>query len=179
MIMNQQMPVMIRHMRALVPALVVALAACQVPTGNPPVTEIPSSAVAVDWNDAGAVRVAHAYYSGFRQPLRTIVDNDAEWRATWATYTAGLSPAPPAPAIDFARYDVIVAALGERNSGGYDMTISRIARTSDYLYVELSSRRPGPRCLTTAALTQPVDLVRIPRLHPPVMFIEKSVQNDC
>ena len=95
------------------------------------------------------------------------------------TYTANLGSPPPAPAIDFARYEVILAALGERSSGGYDMRISRLAMSSDFLYVELTSTRPGPRCFVTAALTQRVDMVRIPRQHPPVMFIEKSVEQDC
>lgn len=171
---------MIQQMRRLVPALLAALTACNSSTGNTPViTEIPVGAVNVDWNDAGALRVAHAYYSGFRQSARTVVDNDAEWRTVWSTYTANLGGPPPAPAIDFARYEVLVAALGERNSGGYDMTISRIASTNDYLYVELTLLRPGPRCGTTAALTQPVDMVRIPRQHPPVMFVEKPAQSDC
>ena len=170
---------MITQMRLLVPALVAALAACNAPAAITPVTDIPSGAVNVDWNDAGAVRVAHAYYSGFRQAARTVVDNDAEWRTIWSTYTANVGTPPQAPAIDFARYEVIVAALGERNSGGYDMTISRIATSRDYLYVELISLRPGPRCGTTAALTQPVDMVRIPRRHPPVMFVEKSAETSC
>ena len=170
---------MIRQTRRLVPALLAAVAACNAPSGITPLTDIPSGAVTVEWNDAGAVRLAHSYYSAFRQPARTVIDNEADWRTMWSTYTANLGSPPPAPAIDFARYEVILAALGERNSGGYDMRISRLAMSSDFLYVELTSTRPGPRCGTTAALTQPVDMVRIPRQHPPVMFIEKSVQIDC
>lgn len=170
---------MIRRMRPLVPALLAALVACNAPSAITPLTDIPSGAVNVDWNDAGAVRIAHAYNSGFRESARTVIDNDADWRKIWSAYTANLGSPPPLPAVDFSHQEVLVAALGERNSGGYDMRISRIATSSDYLYVELTSTRPGPRCGTTAALTQPVDVVRIPRQHPPVMFIEKSAQIDC
>jgi PrcB C-terminal len=170
---------MIRQMRRLVPALIAVLTACKAPAGITPVTEIPAGAVNIDWNDAGAVRLAHAYYSGLRQSARTVIDNDADWRTIWSMYTGNQGTPPAAPTIDFARYEVIVAALGERNTGGYDMRISRIAATNDYLYVELTSLRPGPRCLTTQALTQPVDIVRIPRQHPPVMFIEKSRESSC
>ena len=170
---------MIMQMRRLVPALLLALIACNAPTAIPHVTEIPAGAVDVAWSDAGAVRVAHEYYSGLRQSRATVISNDADWRAIWSSLTANYGTPPSAPAIDFDRYEVIVAALGERSSGGYDMTISRIATTSDYLYVELTSTRPGPRCFTTAALTQPVDIVRIPRQHPPVMFVEKMVERDC
>ena len=170
---------MFSQTRRLIPALLSAVAACNAPSGITPLSDIPSGAVNVEWNDAGAVRLAHAYNSGFRQSVRTVIDNDADWRSAWSMYTAGLGSPPPAPAVDFARYEVIVAALGERNSGGYDMRISRLAMSSDFLYVELTSTRPGPRCFVTAALTQPVDMVRIPRQHPPVMFIEKSVEQDC
>src|SRR5689334_13721414 len=131
---------MIMQLRRLVPILLAALAACKAPSAITPVTDIPSSAVNVDWNDAGAVRVSHEYYSGLRQPARKVITNDADWRTTWSTYMANRGTPPAAPAIDFARYEVIVAALGERNSGGYDITISRIATASDYLYVELTSR---------------------------------------
>ena len=171
---------MINQLRRILPALFAVVTACNAPVGSTPVvTEIPSGAVNVAWSNAGAVRVGHAYYSGFRQSARVVVDNDSEWRTLWSTYTANLGSPPPLPAIDFTSHEVIVAALGERNSGGYDIAISRIAATSDYLYVELTSTRPGSRCGTTAALTQPVDMVRIPREHPPVMFIEKVVVNEC
>ena len=170
---------MITRMRRLVPALFAVLTACNAPTVGAHLTEIPAGAIHVDWNDGGAVRIAHDYYTGIRQTLVTVIEKDADWRAIWSTYNANRGDPPPAPAIDFTRYEVIVAALGERTSGGYDMTISRIATSSDYLYVELTSTSPGPRCGTTAALTQPVDMVRIPRQHPPVMFIEKRMQRDC
>ena len=170
---------MISQTRRLIPAFLAALAACNAPSGITPLADIPSGAVNVEWNDAGAVRLAHAYNSGFEQSARTVVDNDADWQKAWSLYTANLGSPPPLPPIDFARYEVILAALGERNSGGYDMRISRLAMSSDFLYVELTSTRPGPRCGVTAALTQPVDMVRIPRQHPPVMFIEKPVERDC
>jgi hypothetical protein len=171
---------MIKGVRRVVPALLVALTACTAPAANRPVvTEIPSGAVDVAWSDAGAVRLAHAYNSGFGSAVRTIVGDAATWQVAWTTYTKAMGSPPPAPAVDFDRYEVIVAALGQRNTGGYDITVSRIASTNDYLYVELTSLRPGPRCFTTQALTQPVDMVRIPRQHPPVVFVEKSVQSDC
>ena len=163
----------------LVPALLAALVACNAPSGVTPAADASSGAINVDWNDANVVHIAHAYNSGFRQPVRAVVDNDADWRATWSTFTANLGSPPPLPDVDFAREQVIVTALGERNSGGYDISISRIAATSDNLSVEVTSTRPGPRCGTTAALTQPVDMVRIPRQHPPVVFTEKSAQHDC
>jgi len=167
------------QMRRLVPVLVAALAACNAPSVVTPVTDIPSGAVNVDWNDAGAVRVAHGYYSGFKQSVQTVVTNDADWRAIWSTYTVNLGTPPQLPAIDFSRYQVVVAALGQRSSGGYDISISRIASSNDYLFVEITARSPGPRCGTTAALSQPVDMVRIPRQHPPVMFVEKSAETSC
>jgi len=169
---------MIRQMRRFVPIVVAAVAGCNAPAGNTlPVTEIPAGAVNVAWNDAVAVRISHASYSGFRQAARTVIDNDADWRAAWATYSSG--DGSTRPAVDFTRYDVILAALGQRTTGGYGITVSRIAATSDYLYVEITSTSPGSRCITTQALTQPADIVRIPRQHPPVVFVEKSVVVEC
>ena len=168
-----------RPMRLFVPVLLATLATCRAPMGNSPVTAIPAGAIDVAWNDAGAVRIAHSYNSGLRQSVRTVIGNDADWQAVWRMYAARLGGPPPAPAIDFTRYEVLVAALGERTSGGYDISISRIASTSDHLYVELVSTRPSSACGVTAALTEPVDIVRIPRAHAPVMFIEQSAQLAC
>ena len=168
-----------RPLRLFVPVLLATLATCRQPMGNSPVTETPAGAVNVAWNDAGAVRIAHSYNSGLRQSVRTVVGNDADWQAIWRMHAARLGGPPPAAAIDFTRYEVLVAALGERTSGGYDISIGRIASTSDHLYVELISTHPSLACGVTAALTQPVDMVRIPRAHPPVMFIEQSAQLEC
>ena len=165
----------------LVAALSVLVAACAAGSGTstPPSITTPEGAVDVTWNAAGAAEIAHQYNSGFTKPARTRIDNQTELDAAWATLNANSGPRPSAPATDFSRYTVIVAALGQRNSGGYDIHVSRLATSGGYLYVEITSSAPGQKCGTTAALTQPVHIVRVAKPHGPLAFVERSTVTEC
>ena len=160
-------------------ALTISVAACHGTNPAFPDPHVPLGAVDVGWNDSGAGHVAHGYYSGFASPARLVIDNDADWRAAWAQAYAPMGQPPAAPAIDFAHSRVIVVALGTRGTGGYDITINRLATSDGNLYAEVMSTSPGSRCGTTQALTQPFDIVRVPRSSGPVVFVELSATNDC
>ena len=144
-----------------------------------PEPDFPAGAVDIGWSDAGAGHVAHGYYSGFTNPARLVIDNAADFRTAWTQAYTGMSPTVNPPAIDFSRWSVIVVASGTHNTGGYDIAVTRLARTADYLYVEVTSTSPGSRCGTTQALTQPFDIVRIPRPPGPAVFVERTVVHDC
>jgi hypothetical protein len=66
------------------------------------------------------------------------------------------------PAVDFNRDVVIVAAAGQRPTGGHEIAVTRVTQTQGGLTVEVVERAPGPNCMTTASLTQPVDIVIVP-----------------
>jgi hypothetical protein len=61
--------------------------------------------------------------------------------------------------VDFRRDIVIAAAAGQRTTGGNAIAIERVTRTGDGLAVEVVETTPGPGCMTTQSLTQPVDVV--------------------
>ena len=119
------------------------------------------------------------FSSGLRAPARAIVRDDALWAATWTAIWAGHAPTPPVPAIDFSREMVVVAALGERSSGGHAIVLDSATRRGGTLLVHLRTRSPGARCMVTAALTQPVDAARLPRHDGPVEFRERAEVVRC
>lgn len=169
----------VRLFRCAALGAAVATAAC---SGGGPITPdltIPVGAVDVGWSDAGAGHIAHGYYSGFIEPARLVIDNDTDWRAAWAKAYVGMAPAPNPPAIDFSQSSVILVALGGRTTGGYNISVTRLATSADFLYAEVTSSSPGSRCGTTQALTQPFDIVRIPRVGSAVVFVERAVVNEC
>lgn len=117
--------------------------------------------------------------SGFTQPARLVVRDAAAWRDAWATIWQGYGTVPPLPAVDFSREIVLVAALGQRPSGGYSILVDSAATRDGELFVRVRSIAPGARCGTTTALTSPVDVVRVPvRVIVPA-WIEYSVATDC
>lgn len=114
------------------------------------------------WVPDSAATVAHEYYSGMELPARLAVTDAATWRAVWQQIYAKQQPQPDAPAVDFDETGVLVAALGERPSGGFDIRIDSVVRFERRTVVYLTERSPGPDCGVTLALTQPVHAVLAP-----------------
>ena len=75
---------------------------------------------------------------------------------------------------------VILVALGERPTGGYSIFIDRVTELQDgSIEVLVRSVAPGPTCGVTAALTQPVDIARVPRRDGSVSFRELAETHNC
>jgi hypothetical protein len=163
----------------LIAAALLSSVACQSATMGAPVSQIPSTAIDESFSAGGVRRVAHAYYSGFDRAARLVVRDQRSWSAAWALLYAGSSPVPPVPAIDFSGSTVIVVALGARSTGGYDMTVTRVARDGAVLYVEATSTSPGRRCGTTQAFTQPVDIIVVPHGVTEAVFVERKLVHEC
>ncbi len=132
--------------------------------------------VAVD----SPVPVAHEYYSGLGDPARLVIADSATWAAIWAQVYAALQPRPSLPAVDFRTEQVLLAALGQRNTGAYDIRIDSVVRFTLGSVAYVTTTAPGRNCVTTQALTQPVELVRLaPPPVAPVAFAQRAVVRDC
>jgi hypothetical protein len=119
-----------------------------------------------------------ASYSGFDQPARLVVRDAAAWQAFWEQMYVGYLPQPPLPAVDFSNQMVIAAAMGKRSSGGFTISIENVSPGAEVL-VKVVSTSPGPCCGRTLAVTQPVDVVVVPRSDAPVRFEERAETRDC
>lgn len=124
--------------------------------------------------------VAKASYSGFVAPLRGSVRTADEWAGTWQTLYSGQSPVPLLPAIDFSREMVVVAAIGTRSNGCFAVDVTAASlRANGAAVFEVEETVPGPNCVCTQALTQPVHLVKVGRFAGPETFVERKVQSNC
>jgi hypothetical protein len=122
---------------------------------------------------------AFAAYSGIEDSLRVVIRDARQWATYWERVHAHMIPAPAAPAVDFGREMVVLAALGARSSGGYGIRVDSAFDGSTYVEVVIRRSSPGKRCMVTAAFTQPVDLVRLPVRALPVRFRERAVVEEC
>ncbi len=154
-------------------ALVVALAACS--SGGPTPGAGDSQAV-VTRIDAGDVVLATG--QGLGDPTRAVVRDSAEWSAFWTQAHALVEPAPPLPTVDFTRSMLLVAALGTRSTGGHRVSIDSVARGA-ILRVFVTAIAPGPDCLTTMAITWPLQVVRVARFEGSVEFVEGERVEPC
>jgi hypothetical protein len=119
------------------------------------------------------------YTSAIREPRTLVVRSQAEWVGQWARITANRGPLPAAPAVDWSREMLLMAAMGSRPTGGYAITIDRVIETSRTLDVYIVRSSPGSRCGVTAALTSPVDIVRVARSNKDVRWYPRDVVNEC
>ena len=170
------------HRRPLTAALLLALAplACSTASTAPEARaqlEEGGGPVALTRLRPGSAPLTHS--SGVREPARLVVRDAALWEATWTAIWSNHRPEPDRPAIDFAREMVVVAAAGERNSGGHAIFVDSAAVEGSTLVVHVRTVTPGPRCYVTAALTQPVDAARLPRHDGPVQFRDHAEVFHC
>lgn len=118
-------------------------------------------------------------FSGVSDSTRFVVRDSVQWTRTWTTIHRPFIPAPAAPRIDFQREMVVVAALGNRPSEGYDVLVERAVEDSTGIEVEVRVTSPASGCPVGAAMTQPVDLARIPVSERPVRFRQRNVVVPC
>src|SRR5256885_14957020 len=72
-----------------------------------------------------------------------------------------------------------LVALGQRNSGGYDIRIDSVVHFERGSVTYVTATAPGDRCVTTGALTQPVDVIRLSPRVDPIAFQQQAVVRDC
>ena len=118
------------------------------------------------------------YSSGYRDSARVAIRDSSAWRRAWAQIHANGS-AQPVPAVDFSREMVVLVALGTRATGGFSIFVDSARAGAGRVEVLVRRVAPGPACGVTAALSEPVDLARIPAASEPVTFRERAEISDC
>ena len=120
-----------------------------------------------------------AELSGVLDARRTVIRDPEAWSSFWAEATSILLPEPPVPAVDFDNEMVIVAASGERTTGGYTIAIDEVLESDVDLFVVVKESSPGADCVVTQALTAPVTAVRVARSDGSVSFEEVDEELSC
>lgn len=146
------------------------------PTGA---VEIRSETVGGQRIELRALFPQPVYYSGVDAPAREVLRSEAQWQAAVSRIFRLQQPQPVAPAVDFGREAVVLAAMGTRNTGGYTITVDSATATAEAIHVFVTERSPGRACVTTQALTAPVHAVAIPADGRAVQFHETVVVRAC
>jgi protease stability complex PrcB-like protein len=136
------------------------------PSGNTPQIDVGRDSV---------VRLHHSQWSGMDSGARLVLKDSVSWSKVWASLQVNTIP----PEIDFSHQMVILAALGSRTSGGYEITIDSVRpRRSEFL-IFVRTTEPGEECGAPATMTQPVDVVAVPWQALPTRFIEFTEVHRC
>lgn len=156
-------------------SLALALSGC-VSSGSGRVTGPPGT---VEFTRITREAPSVSHNTGLLAPTRMLISDAATLADVWGRAYGGIQPAPELPSVDFTSERVLLAALGERSSGGYGIEFTRLAIEGGELVAEVRSTSPGKFCAVSTALTQPVDIVKFPRTDATVRFVESKAIADC
>jgi hypothetical protein len=119
-------------------------------------------------------------YGGIKEPERIVIRDAAAWDALWNRLRAAGAIQPvPTPAVDFSRSIALVAILGERDRGGYDIDIPEITRAGESLIAHVRLTVPGPTCSQPEVLTTPLTIVTVSETDSEVAFAETTFIQAC
>lgn len=139
--------------------------------------EIPPSATQIPAADVDTLFVSSV--SGISESRRQVIREASEFEAVWSEITGPMMGDGEVPEVDFGSAQALLLAMGERPSGGYSIAAGAMAVSGDTLYVAVDEVSPGPSCITTMALTQPVALLSVPAGATEVVFVESTSVLDC
>ncbi|HUQ15438.1 MAG TPA: protease complex subunit PrcB family protein [Gemmatimonadales bacterium] len=140
-----------------------------------PAPETPSKPPATAASDVEIQRIGRWISSGIRGSRRLVIRDPETWSRFWSELGAGVRPQ-----VDLSRNLVIAVASGERSSGGHDIAVQKVSRSGGELRIEVLETSPGPECVTTSALSQPVDVVMVPSAGVTGWsFIDQAATRAC
>jgi hypothetical protein len=116
--------------------------------------------------------ILFASHTGVTERRREVIRDEASWARLWAEIHAGFTPAPPLPPVDFSQHMLIAVALGTRPSGGFGIKVRSVTSRGESLEVAVLESCPAPGTMVTLSLTEPVEVVRAPRLAQTPTFRE-------
>ena len=124
--------------------------------------------------------VEQGFYCGVSERIELKITDLETWRDLWTEMESIYTPVDPAPIINFSTNVLFVVFQGERASGGYVTTITRIVLTATGYVVFIDEVHPGPDCIVTHALTQPYHIVVVTSSSQnlPVQFVYNITTYD-
>jgi hypothetical protein len=120
-------------------------------------------------------RIGQWTRTGIGESRRLVIRDANGWAQFWSELGVG-----ERPSVDFNQDVVVAVAAGQRPTGGYEIAVDRVTQSDGQLTVEVVERTPGPNCMTTASLTQPVDVVVVPAADAKSLsFLERKEIRGC
>ena len=120
-------------------------------------------------------RIGQWTHTGISERRRLVIRDANGWAAFWSELGVG-----DRPALDFTRDLVVAVAAGQQSSGGHEISVTQVTNANGELRIEVVETSPGPNCMTTTALTQPVDVVVVPAVGAKNWsFVEQKEVRGC
>ncbi len=113
--------------------------------------------------------LSEGYYSGLTTKEDKEITTRADLEKYWAQIHEGTTPVPSVPTVDFSNYEVILVALGTKNTSGYGIEITGVSGST----VTVAETSPKPGDGTLQVLTQPYHMVQIKKPATKLIFVHQ------
>lgn len=118
-------------------------------------------------------------YSAISEAKQVVITNNDDYQKLMSEVYANLDQMPRIPEVDFTKNDVAAVFMGARSNGGYMINFDKIVKRTNDVTCYIYETYPGKNCVTTDAVTQPYEIVKIPKMNKKIKFIIKQRTKDC
>ena len=114
--------------------------------------------------------LSHVSNSRIAEPRFLIARDHANFVQLWKEHNGSIEQLPE---VDFNSEMVIAAFMGERNTGGYAVTIEEVVQEGDQLKIYYSEAEPPEGSMTIQIMTAPSHLIAVPRTEAYPEFVKR------
>jgi hypothetical protein len=118
-------------------------------------------------------------YASVSEKKQVMVTNNDDYQKLMSEVYANLDQMPRIPEVDFTKNDVVAVFMGAKNTGGYSINVDKVIKRTDAVTVSVYETSPGSKCILTQSVTQPYEIVKVPKLNQKVKFLFKQRTKDC
>lgn len=118
-------------------------------------------------------------YCSVSAKKEVVITNNDDYQKLMGEVYANLDQMPRIPDVDFTKNDVVAVFMGTKNTGGYAINFDKVIKRTDAVTCAVFESSPGKNCSVTEALTQPYEIVKIPKMNKKIKFILKQRTKDC
>ncbi len=112
--------------------------------------------------------IEQSHYSPVSKSQFVVINSSESWSDLWSNY----GQAPNLTDVDFDEHTVIAVFLGQRPTGGYEISIESMKDEGPEIVILVKESLPPPDAMLTQALTAPFQIVRTAKITKPVRFIQ-------
>lgn len=118
--------------------------------------------------------IAHGERSTVVRRTNYIINSTSELTEVWKMIETDGQP----PEVDFTRNSVIAVFAGKKPTAGYDIEVAKIEDgIVRKVFLKLTS--PGGSCLLAQSLTQPYQIIEVPKASLPLTHEDTNVTTSC
>lgn len=134
-----------------------------------------TSTTVVPQTDVSFIPLVSGTQSTISKRANYVIRSDGELRELWKMLDAGGMP----PVIDFSKNIVVAVFVGQESTGGYSISVSRVADSASARTVSITLTKPGGSCILPQVLTAPYQIVELASTSLPLSHINIVTTTSC